>query len=104
MTRRRVTHCRRRRTGYVADRVGEGLQRRDDLLAAAIALHDHDGDQPCPVCATGRLDVDRVSAMRAELADHQRDTADLHAARQRLADAPVRNAQSRRRRPFSTGR
>ncbi|HNP58243.1 MAG TPA: AAA family ATPase [Gordonia sp. (in: high G+C Gram-positive bacteria)] len=71
----------------VADRVGEGLQRRDDLLAAAIALHDHDGDQPCPVCATGRLDVDRVSAMRAELADHQRDTADLRAARQRLADA-----------------
>ena len=65
--------------------------------------HDHDGDQPCPVCATGRLDVDRVSAMRAELADHQRDTADLRAARQRLADAQS-GAQSRRRRPFSTGR
>ncbi len=27
-----------------------------DVLRAALRLHEHDGDQPCPVCGTGQLD------------------------------------------------
>jgi len=31
--------------------------RLTEVLRAALRLHEHDGDQPCPVCETGHLDV-----------------------------------------------
>lgn len=68
----------------VGDRVGDALQRHHQLIRAAIALHDHDGDQACPVCATGTLDAARVARLRAELDDDKDRIAELDVARGRL--------------------
>ncbi|WP_344716812.1 AAA family ATPase [Gordonia defluvii] len=74
----------------VADRVGDGLQRREALIDAALAIHDHDGDQLCPLCGTGTLDTPRVEELRTERAQHKHDMAELQAAR-----TAARNAQTR---------
>lgn len=67
----------------VADGVGEALQRRGRLIAAAIETHEHQGDQPCPVCATGTLDAARVAELRRALEGETEQLARLDAARAR---------------------
>lgn len=71
----------------VGNRVGEALQRRSILLTAAIAVHEHEGDQTCPVCATGVLDADRVASLRADLQRDDEKLSELQEARRRLASA-----------------
>lgn len=65
------------------DRVGAALEQRTELLAAAISLHEHDGDQDCPVCGTGRLDTDRVRDLATEVAQQRAEIDDLRLARDR---------------------
>ncbi|MCY3913355.1 MAG: AAA family ATPase [Chloroflexi bacterium] len=50
-------------------------QRLSDALKAALRVHAHDGEQPCPVCQAGNLDsqwksavVARLSSLGAEIA------------------------------------
>ncbi len=71
----------------VGDRVGEVLQRRSHLIGAAIAVHEHEGDQPCPVCEGGSLDAARVIALREELANDEQELAELQTARARNSAA-----------------
>ena len=76
----------------VADQVGDALQRRDHLIQAVLAVHEHEGDQACPVCAGGLLDRPRAEHLRSELAHHQEQMSALHRARerQRVAIAEAR--------------
>ena len=58
-----------------------------DLLAAAVAFHDHAGDQPCPVCGAGSLDAawrDRAGREEARL---RGEAGEAEAARQALGAA-----------------
>lgn len=71
----------------VGDRLGESLQRRSQLISAAISVHEHDGDQPCPVCDRGTLDATRVATLREELEKDKHELAELQAARGRNAAA-----------------
>lgn len=71
----------------VGDRVGEALQRRSQVISAAIGLHDHEGDQACPVCAAGLLDAARVASLRAELERDNEQLSELQAARVRHSAA-----------------
>jgi len=71
----------------VGDRLGESLQRRSQLISAAISVHEHDGDQPCPVCAGGSLDATRVAALRVELEKDKHQLSELQTARGRNATA-----------------
>lgn len=71
----------------VGDRVGEALQRRSQLISAAIGVHDHEGDQACPVCAAGLLDAARVASLRAELERDNEQLSELQAARVRHSAA-----------------
>ncbi|CAM2763184.1 ATP-binding protein [Skermania piniformis] len=68
-------------------RIDDALQRRSRLIDAAIAVHDHDGDQACPVCRCGRLDATRVAELRAELSATNAELSGLDAARARRSTA-----------------
>lgn len=65
----------------VGDRLGLALQRRCSLINAAISVHEHDGDQPCPVCAGGELNSARVATLRAELEKDNHGLSELQEAR-----------------------
>lgn len=71
----------------VAREGATAVDRQRDLLAAALAVHDQDGDGPCPVCGEGQLDAAWEARVRSELEDdrHRRDR--LSAARSRLVTA-----------------
>lgn len=71
----------------VGNRVGGALQRRSHLISAAIVVHEHEGDQACPVCAGGTLDSARISALRAELQEDNERLSELQMARTRHAAA-----------------
>lgn len=71
----------------VADRLGETFEGRSSIISAAISVHEHEGDQPCPVCAGGTLDAARVAALRAELERDRQELVQLQAARAHHAAA-----------------
>ena len=75
------------RLADVGGRVGDALHRRDQLISAAINVHEHEGDQACPVCNTGTLDADRISFLRSALAEDKQQLADFNSARTRHAAA-----------------
>ncbi|MDP9799595.1 DNA repair exonuclease SbcCD ATPase subunit [Catenuloplanes nepalensis] len=61
--------------------------RAADLLHRALDLHREGGDQPCPVCGSGRLDAAWQSSARAELERLTAAAASIRAARDRHAAA-----------------
>lgn len=67
----------------VGDGLGESLQRRSQLFSAAISLHQHEGDQLCPVCAEGSLDNARIAALGVELERDKHELSKLQVARER---------------------
>ena len=77
----------------VGDTIGEVLERRSALITAAISIHEHGGDQICPVCEAGTLSAARVSALRTELEEHARELNRLQEARSRSSNA-LRSARS----------
>lgn len=72
---------------HAGSRLGEAVQGRSDLLSAAIAVHEHEGDVPCPVCGGGILDEARVTALRAELQADIEQLSALQRAREEYAAA-----------------
>ena len=72
------SHCRKLRDVYAKLQAVKGsnwmrAQRLSDALAAALRVHAHDGDQPCPVCQAGRLGdhwkaaaLERLERLKAE--------------------------------------
>lgn len=73
-----------------ADSVGtEAGQARKlaSLLEQALALHQHAGDQPCPVCGTGQLDDSWRERATAELADLKAKAATADRAATELVQA-----------------
>lgn len=75
------------RSAQIGERVGEVLERRSRLLIAAIDMHDHEGDLPCPVCLTGTLDAARSAALRAELENDRQELTELSTAREQRSAA-----------------
>lgn len=69
------------RLAQLADQASEALERRTRLVTAAIDLHEHDGDQLCPVCAVGTLDAVRADALHKEMVQAQEELSQLRAAR-----------------------
>ncbi|WP_255565992.1 AAA family ATPase [Mumia sp. zg.B21] len=69
------------------DAATSALERRIDLGARALDLHEHDGDQACPVCGDGTLDAAWASATREVLARERGQVAALKDARARLGAA-----------------
>jgi DNA repair exonuclease SbcCD ATPase subunit len=69
------------------DAATEALERRAAVLRAAVDLHAHDGDMPCPVCGQGRLDQGRVDGLHEELERTAQHVASLRRARRELQDA-----------------
>lgn len=65
-------------------------QRLARTLAAALSAHEHDGDQPCPVCRQGSLDAAWASEAREQLKTLRREARavrDAQAARDKALDA-----------------
>ncbi|GAA1636921.1 AAA family ATPase [Actinoplanes couchii] len=58
-----------------------------DLLRRAVQQHTAEGDQPCPVCRTGRLDDSWRTAAEAEITRLEAAAAESRAATQRLDKA-----------------
>lgn len=76
--------------GYLAaagDRALEPLERRLQLANLAISIHAHEGDQTCPTCGDGRLDADRIAALREEAERADAALVELRQARARLSGA-----------------
>ena len=55
------------------------------VMQAMLRVHEHDGDQPCPVCKAGQIDgqwrataVERLASLREEAEEANRATALLH--------------------------
>ncbi len=71
----------------VAGDVGAELQAKNTLLSAAIDLHAHAGDQPCPVCASGVLDHPRAVELQRQIEVLRDQTERLTAATERRARA-----------------
>lgn len=69
-----------------ADQASKALERRTRLLDAAVDLHEHDGDQLCPVCAGGTLDRPRAEALRNEVIQARDGLSQLQGARADYAD------------------
>ncbi|WP_203754939.1 AAA family ATPase [Actinoplanes cyaneus] len=61
--------------------------RTTDLLQRALDLHHHRGDQPCPVCRTGRLDSGWRESAEAEIARLGATAAAARAAHDRTSSA-----------------
>ncbi|MFE0021473.1 AAA family ATPase [Amycolatopsis sp. NPDC059021] len=68
-------------------RSAEREERRTTLLSQALELHSSHGDQSCPVCAEGTLDVAWRERATAELARESAEIAQLRAAREQLVAA-----------------
>lgn len=71
----------------LGDRIGDALQRRHELLTAAVQLHEHEGDQPCPVCGEGVLDTEKAATLRTELHTGRELLTQLTSARRRRSTA-----------------
>ncbi|MEV0802458.1 AAA family ATPase [Kribbella sp. NPDC050281] len=69
------------RLAQIASGIGHGVVLREELLKQALALHDHEGDQICPLCGQGQLDEAWVVRARATLADSDTQLAELRSAR-----------------------
>ena len=70
------------------------------VLTEALAVHEHDGEQPCPVCGQGTIDgawagnaSERMASLRREADEarqaHESRTGAIRAARQLCVVAPV---------------
>lgn len=57
------------------------------LLRQALGLHDEKGDQPCPVCRSGRLDAGWRAGAEAEVARLEEVAAESRAANNRMSVA-----------------
>lgn len=75
------------------ERATASLERRADVVRAALTVHSHDGDMPCPVCAVGTLDEARAARLREELERSDNELRSLHGARREL-DAARAHARS----------
>ncbi|KHL18312.1 AAA domain-containing protein [Mumia flava] len=71
----------------VGDDATTALERRVTIIERALDLHQHDGDQPCPVCGVGTLDGAWAAQARADVAADRQQVALLKAARARLTAA-----------------
>lgn len=69
------------------DAVTSALERRIDITERALELHQHDGDQQCPLCGTGTLDSTWAEAARASVESDRGRVAALKSTRARLAAA-----------------
>lgn len=69
------------------DAATNALERRIDLTSRALDLHQHDGDQTCPVCGAGTLDTAWAEAARASIEQDRGQVATLRAARGRVTSA-----------------
>jgi len=67
--------------------VGRDLVLREQLLEQALAVHEHGGDQACPVCGQGRLDGEWGVRARARLAEFKEQSAALTDAQKSLKEA-----------------
>lgn len=61
--------------------------RTADLLRRALELHQDEGDRPCPVCQTGRLDAGWRASAEVETARLDCEAAEARAAQNRLSVA-----------------
>ena len=69
----------------IRGRNAAGAALRHDVLQAAVHVHEYDGDQPCPVCETGRLDSrwmaaaeTRLFVLAEEAEEGNKATSELH--------------------------
>lgn len=62
----------------------QSLQRQLDVWRAAVDLHGHVGDGPCPVCGQGRLDTATAERLREDAAAAQSALAQLSACQNQL--------------------
>ncbi len=63
------------------------LDRRITLIDAALAVHDHDGNMPCPICGEGILDSSVSERLKAELATDREALRALRDAGTEVAQA-----------------
>lgn len=75
------------RAASAGDAATTEIELRMELLDAALRVHEHRGDGPCPVCATGRLDGDWAERTRAEVDDAGTALSGLKAASAALRTA-----------------
>lgn len=69
---------------------GSDAARADRLLEAltdALAIHDHDGDQSCPICGAGTLDAAWASETRERQVRLRREASEARAAHKARSDA-----------------
>ncbi|GAA1874342.1 AAA family ATPase [Myceligenerans crystallogenes] len=71
----------------VTDSATDSLQHRIAVIQAALAVHEHDGDMTCPVCATGTLDAGRARVLRSEVDSATTALQEVRAAAVRLERA-----------------
>ena len=57
------------------------------MLTEALALHEHDGDQPCPVCGEGTIDAVWAGEARERQARLRREAREARAAQKARTDA-----------------
>lgn len=57
------------------------------MLTEALALHEHHGDQPCPICGEGTIDIAWSSEARERQARLRREAREAHAAQKARTDA-----------------
>lgn len=57
------------------------------MLTEALALHEHDGDQPCPVCGEGTIDAAWANEARERQARLRREAREARAAQKARSDA-----------------
>ncbi|GAA4378194.1 ATP-binding protein [Agromyces bauzanensis] len=69
------------------DSATAALELRTDVLHAALRVHQHQGDGPCPVCATGRVDDDWAERARIEIQEAEVALSGLRAASAALRSA-----------------
>lgn len=81
-----------RATDAAADaggRANRALELRAEVLGAALKVHEHHGDGPCPVCSAGTLDAGWAERARAEIAEVEGALTGL-----RTASAALRAART----------
>jgi energy-coupling factor transporter ATP-binding protein EcfA2 len=68
-------------------RTDQANARKAELLSAALAIHQEQGDGPCPVCERGTLDGDWAARVAAELATDEQAVQQRRAARREVGAA-----------------
>lgn len=63
------------------------LDRRSAVLRAALEVHEHEGDQDCPVCGSGHLDAAWATSTAATLEELGHELTSLKSARAELETA-----------------